>query len=90
MGMAQFTVKASECCLFQLVKSYYYIGQSISLKLPMKYLLPVNITSVIAKRTGGTKETAEPCSIPRVARQESFGRNRPTSGGTIGKRHVFK
>jgi len=81
-------VKASECCLFQLVKSNYYIGQPISLKLPMKCLLPVNETSVIANIIGDTKETTEPCNIPGVARQESFGRY--TSGGNIGKRHVFK
>jgi hypothetical protein len=54
----------------------------------MKYLLPVNNTSVIAKRIGDTKETAEPCNIPEVARQESFERN--TSEGTVGKTHVFK
>jgi len=54
----------------------------------MTYLLPVNKTSVIAKRTGDTKETAQLCNIPAVAIQESFGRN--TSGGTVGKRCVFK
>jgi len=54
----------------------------------MKYILPVNKTSVIAKRLGDTKETAEPCNIPGVAKQENFGRN--TSVGTVGKRHAFK
>jgi hypothetical protein len=54
----------------------------------MTYLLPVKKTSVIAKRTGDTKETAESCNIPEVVRQESF--RRKTSGGTAGKRHVFK
>jgi len=52
----------------------------------MKYLLPVNKTSVIAKRIGDTKETAEPCSIPGVGRQESFGIY--TSGDTVDKRHA--
>ena len=54
----------------------------------MKYLLPVNKTSVIANRIGDTKETAEPYNIPGVARWEIFGRY--TSGGTVGKRHAFK
>jgi len=52
----------------------------------MKYLLPLNKTSVIANRIGQTKGTAEPCNIPGVARQGSFGRR--TSEGTIGKRHA--
>ena len=50
----------------------------------MKYLLPVNKTSVIANKIGQTKGTAEPCNIPGVARQESFGRRTPK--GTVGDR----
>jgi hypothetical protein len=41
-------------------KINYYIGQPISVKPHMKYLLPVNKTSLIAKRIGDIKETAEP------------------------------
>jgi len=52
----------------------------------MKYLLPLNKTSVIANRIGQTKGTAEPCNIPGEARQESCGRS--TSEGTVGKRHA--
>jgi len=52
----------------------------------MKYLLLLNKTSVVANRIGQTKGTAEPCNIPRVARQESFGRC--TSEGSVIKRHA--
>ena len=50
----------------------------------MKSLLPLNETSVIANRIGQTKGTAEPCNIPGVARQGSFGRRTPK--GTVGNR----
>jgi len=43
---------------------------------------------MIANRIGQTKGTAEPCNIPRVAREKSFGRC--TSKGTVGKRHASK
>ena len=63
-------------------------GQSIPLKLPIKYFLLVNHTPMISKTICDTNEIAEPCDIPGVARQTSFGNC--TLEGTLGNRHAFK